>query len=109
MAIGMLQEFKRMTEKDYDRVVGLLDLKTNPPKGALFHAAGPTASGGWRVFDVWESNAAWEQFLNGRLLPAFKKANLSEEPQTEIYPIHNLMSADYAELQKLRTNREARA
>ncbi len=101
MATAMFQEFRHLNEKDYDRILGLLHLDTNPPKGGIFHSAGPTASGGWRVFDIWESTGAWERFLNDRLLPAFKQAGITEEPVTEVFPVHNMYVTDNVALRKL--------
>ncbi len=43
----------------------------NVPKGLLYHVAGPTAHG-WRVSDVWESQAAFNTFAE-KLMPAIQK------------------------------------
>ena len=48
----------------YERVAAKLG---GPPPGMIVHAAGPTDEG-FRVIDVWESEAQWDAFTE-RLLP----------------------------------------
>jgi hypothetical protein len=45
---------------------------SNLPAGLMAHYASVTPEG-IRVFDVWESEAAWEKFASERLGPAVKK------------------------------------
>jgi quinol monooxygenase YgiN len=90
MATGMLIEFNEMDEKRYERVNELLALYQNPPKGLLFHSAGPIANG-WRVFDIWESKEAFDQFLKERLQTALQQAGITGRPaRQEFFPIHNV-------------------
>ena len=90
MATGMLIEFNGLDEKRYERVNELLGLYQNPPKGMIFHSAGPI-SGGWRVFDIWESKDAFQQFFNQRLQNALKQAGINEPPaRQEFFSIHNI-------------------
>lgn len=89
MAVAMLMEWPGVTEPHYDAVMKELDLDRNPPAGGLFHVAGPM-KGGWRVVDVWESQNAFETFLQTRVLPAVQKAGLPGQPRIEIYDAHNI-------------------
>ncbi len=90
MSIGMLFEFNGMDSAQYDRISEDLGLYDNPPKGLTFHAAGRAESGVWRVFDIWESRALFDQFLEQRLLPTFKRLGMSGQPaRQEFFPIHN--------------------
>jgi len=60
-----------------------------PVKGLLIHVAGETPNG-FRVVDVWESEAAFKQF--GEILaPIMAKLGLEEQP--EVYPVHTMVSA----------------
>ena len=89
MATGMLIEFNDMDEKRYERVNELLGLYQNPPKGLLLHSAGPIP-GGWRVFDMWESKEAFQQFFNERLQNVLRQAGATAPPtRQEFFPIHN--------------------
>jgi hypothetical protein len=85
----MLLELNGLNESTYERVNEVLNLYNNPPKGLVFHTAGPIP-GGWRVFDIWESQAAFDQFFTQRLESAFKQVGLTGPPaKQEFFPIHN--------------------
>jgi hypothetical protein len=89
MAVGMLIELN-INEKKYDRVNEVLGFYDNPPKGLIMHAAGPTDSGRWRVFDIWESRELFEQFYSQRLKSALQQADATEPPlMQDFFPIHN--------------------
>jgi hypothetical protein len=79
MAIGVLFEFSGVTQAQYDQVLKLMtkggtlkSLSDWPVKGVLAHVAGPTPNG-WRVVDVWESEADLMAFA-GVLMPLLKQA-----------------------------------
>ena len=68
MPIGVLFEFRGATSRaKYEKSVKLIlkgrrkRLADWPVKGVLAHIAGPMP-GGWRVIDVWQSRAAFNQF-----------------------------------------------
>jgi hypothetical protein len=93
MAIGVLFEFPGVTAAQYDGVTkkltggrGLRALSDWPVKGVLSHAAGPTPNG-WRVFDVWESEAAFGKF--GAVLMPLMQEFKFPAVQPQIFPIHN--------------------
>jgi hypothetical protein len=73
MAVAYLQEF---TIKDgdtsttnYDAVVAALNLQ-EAPDGLLIHTAGFDHDAGvFRIFDVWETRAQGDTFMNERLNP----------------------------------------
>ncbi|MGB8652591.1 MAG: hypothetical protein WCD35_18230 [Mycobacteriales bacterium] len=54
------------------------ELGDQQPEGLVAHVAGPT-SDGWRIIDVWESEAAYHRFAADRLGPAVARA-LADEP-----------------------------
>ena len=100
MAFAVVQEFPidgdDRTTANYDRVQEALGTEDNPPAGGLVHTAGfDEKAGVFRVFDVWESEEAWNTFFNDRLLPVVKP--LMEEggrpPETRTYQLHDFMAA----------------
>jgi hypothetical protein len=94
MPIGMLLTWSGFTKEQYDKVTDILDLATKPQPGMIFHCAGQ-ASGGWRVFDIWESQEAHDRFMKDRLSPAFEKAGIQGPgPKPEFFPIHNALVSD---------------
>ena len=74
MAIAMVQEFATVpgdtSTENYDAVKERLNIDANRPAGLIFHAAGFTGTGVFRIFDVWESEQDWERFNDERLMPA---------------------------------------
>jgi hypothetical protein len=94
MAIGVLLTWSGFTKEQYEKVVEVADLANKPQPGMIFHCAGQ-ASGGWRVFDIWESQEAYDQFMRDRLGPAFKKSDIQgSRPNPEFFPIHNIQVPD---------------
>lgn len=90
MAIGVIFEFHGATREQYENTIkkGLKGQRNKladwPVKGVLAHMAGPMP-GGWRVVDVWQSEAAFKRF--GKvLIPLIKESGLPEvEPK--IFPL----------------------
>ncbi len=60
-----------------------------PVEGLMLHVAGETATG-FRVIDVWESEAAFQRFGEhlGRVM-----AKLGIEGRPEVYSVHTFVSA----------------
>lgn len=96
MAVALLEENPVMTRELYDQVRERLDLEKNPAAGLIFHAAGVGLES-WVAYDVWESRAAWDRFLEERLQPAVKEvftaAGLETPPphRQEIFELHALI------------------
>jgi hypothetical protein len=67
MTYGVMQEMPGISEREYHQVEQ--HLGPDRPPGLLAHAAGPTETG-WRIIDVWESEAAFRTFVSERLLKA---------------------------------------
>ena len=99
MAVAVIQEFPidgdDRTTTNYDGVQEALGTRDNPPAGGLVHTAGfDEEAGVFRIFDVWESQAAWDAFLEDRLLPVVR--SLMEQggrpPATRVYELHDFMA-----------------
>ena len=96
MPVALLEENPVMTPELYDRVRNMLDLENHPAAGLIFHAAG-VGLDSWIAYDVWESRAAWDKFLEERLQPAAKEvftaAGLETPPphRQEIFELHALV------------------
>ncbi len=95
MAICVLFECPGVTQAQYDealeKVTGGRAGKTLadwPASGLLLHVAGPTANG-WRVVDVWESEADLMKFA-GVLMPILKSLGFPDITP-EIIPAHNFV------------------
>ena len=99
MAFAVIQEFPidgdNRTTANYDRVQEALGTRDDPPAGGLVHTAGfDEEAGVFRVFDVWESEEAWQAFFNDRLMPVVQP--LVEQggraPETRSYHLHSFMA-----------------
>jgi hypothetical protein len=90
MAVAMLVDNPKGSQETYDRVRERLGLER--PAGGIFHVAGPSPNGGWRVVEVWESHDDAKRFVAERLLPAFEAVGAPAPPPPELWPVHNYMA-----------------
>ena len=58
-----------MTADLYDQVNDRVNPPGETPDGLIFHSAGPSPDGGWRIIDVWDSRATFDRFLESRVMP----------------------------------------
>jgi quinol monooxygenase YgiN len=98
MPVAVIQEFPidgdDRTTTNYDRVQEELGVRDNPPAGGLVHTAGFDEQGGvFRIFDVWESEEAWNAFFNDRVLPIVKPMmeQGARAPETRVYRLNDFM------------------
>lgn len=66
------------------------------PAGLILHVAGPTDEG-FRMIDVWESEAAWREFHAARLAPAIAALGGPARPEPtfrDLHPEHIVLAGD---------------
>jgi hypothetical protein len=90
MAVAMMVDNPEGSQETYNNVRERLGL--DRPAGGIFHAAGPSPNGGWRVVEVWESEEDAKRFVAERLLPAFEAVGAPAPPPPELWPVHNHMT-----------------
>ena len=91
MTIAMMVDNPKGSQEIYDQVRERLGLGDRPA-GGIFHLAGPSPNGGFRVIEVWESEDAARSFIRERLAPAFEAVGVpGPPPQAEFWPVHNYM------------------
>jgi hypothetical protein len=78
-----------LTQEQYDKIIEELQAGDITAPGRIVHVAGPM-EGGWQVVDVFESQAAFEQFVGGRLGPVMQKLGIAPPPIT-LSPVHNML------------------
>jgi hypothetical protein len=93
MAVWFIMHIPSMTSEQSEAVLRELGLSTQPVPGQLFHVDGPSPSGGTQVVDVWESEQAFEQFLQERLGPAFQRAGVQvpQDVRPQYMPVTHLL------------------
>jgi hypothetical protein len=88
MAVAMMVDNPEGSQETYDRVRERLGLER--PGGGIFHVAGPSPNGGWRVIEVFESDEDAQRFV-ARLKPAFEAVGVPAPPRPQFWPVHNYM------------------
>ena len=59
------------------------------PDGFRMHAAGATPDGGFRIFEVWESQDHFDRFVKERLMPLLGEIGGGDAPpNVTSYPLH---------------------
>jgi hypothetical protein len=90
MAVVMLVDNPEGSQEMYDKVRQQMGL--DAPAGGIFHVAGPSPNGGWRVIEIWESEEDAKRFLQERLKPAWEAVGMSgPPPQPQFWPVHKFM------------------
>jgi hypothetical protein len=90
MPIAMMVDTPEGSQEIYDKVRAELGLG-DTPAGGIFHVAGPSPNGGWRVIEVWDSEEDAKRFYEERLKPAFDAVGVPGPPNREFWPVHNLI------------------
>jgi hypothetical protein len=90
MAVAMIVDNPEGSQEIYDTVREKAGL--DRPAGGIFHVAGPSPNGGWRVIELWESEEDAKRFVKERLVPAFEAVGAPLPPPPQFWPVHNYMS-----------------
>ena len=88
MAICMIFDGS-ITQAQYEQARNEVAPDNKRAAGMLYHVAGPTEGGGWRVIEVWDSQEAADRFFKEKLGQALQNANISVQPQK--FQVHNIM------------------
>jgi hypothetical protein len=94
MPIAVLQEWAAGGDNtsNYDAIHEKVTAGA-PPDGFLVHTAGATPDGGFRIFEVWESGAQYQRFVEGQLMPILKELGAEgPEPTTTTYELRGFMT-----------------
>jgi hypothetical protein len=90
MAVAMLIDNPDGSQEIYEQLRERIGLEK--PAGGIFHVAGPSPNGGWRVIEIWESEEDAKRFLAERLGPAAEAVGTPPPPPPELWPVHNYMT-----------------
>src|SRR5262245_19019119 len=78
-----------INQQMYDGMVSQVGVAMRSAPGLIGHLAGPVAEG-WRVDEVWESQATAETFYRDTIAPMLEQAG-GTMPPTQFRPIHNVV------------------
>jgi hypothetical protein len=91
MAVAMMVDNPNGSQELYERIRAHIGL--DRPAGGIFHIAGPSPNGGWRVIEVWDSEEEAVSFLQDRFAPALRELGVEgPPPPREFWPVYNAMS-----------------
>jgi quinol monooxygenase YgiN len=88
MAIVLVFEDASVTQAQYDQARKEVAPDNKPPQGMLYHVAAPMGNG-WRVVEVWESQAAADKFFEEKLGKALQNAKITTRPS--FGTVHNII------------------
>ena len=92
MAVGLRIKFDGGTQEQYDVLHGHMNVEADPPRGLIFHSAGPIETG-WGVIDFWESSEAFDRFTQDKLMPVIQQLGDRAFPspqERKDFTVHNL-------------------
>ena len=97
MAVAIVQDWvEEETDRsttNYDAISARI-MAQDAPSGMLAHAAGFTGNG-FRIFEVWESQADFDRFVEQTLRPILEDIASPDarEPQMTSYELHGFIAA----------------
>ncbi len=90
MPVLVTAEVAGQTQEKYDQMIAILGPLIRQARGFIAHGAGPV-SGGWRSFEVWETEEDATQFfaeyIHPNLPPGIK-------PKRTLLRLHSLVRPD---------------
>jgi hypothetical protein len=90
MAVAMMVDNPQGSQELYEQIRTRIGLEK--PAGGIFHVAGPSPNGGWRVIEIWESEDEMNTFFQERFIPALRALGVEgPPPPREVWPVHNAM------------------
>jgi len=89
MAVAMTMHWPGLTSDQYDAVMARLGLDANPPAGGVLHMATVTDEG-VEAYEIWQTEQAFNGFLEQRMLPVVSELGITGEPEIRIVQLHNL-------------------
>jgi hypothetical protein len=92
-AVAVQLDFRDTTLEQYDQCIERMGLLPGGPavRENLFHWVTET-DGGVRCIDVWESRAAFEAFMDARMLPVLPELGVLDPPKIQFFEVHNYLA-----------------
>lgn len=89
-----------MPSSEYRAVMDRLGVELRPEPGIYLHITAQTDFG-YRVIEIWDSEAGFQELAQRRLLPALEDLGIDRKTEITIKPLHNLFAPRLAELSGL--------
>jgi hypothetical protein len=85
MPVLMIGEVPDLTEEIYAGMVGQLMPALRAFNGFIGHTGGPSPNGGWRIVEIWESEADGKRWFEENVKPNLPPGIV---PDRRYYPLH---------------------
>lgn len=96
MAVVMQMTWQGVTPEQYDQARETVGWETDAPSGGIFHVAW-FEGGALRVLDVWETEEAFQLFVDGRLMPGVAEVGIEGEPEVAFQPAYRVFDAAHGD------------
>lgn len=94
MPIALLISWHGVTRDRYDAVRNLVDWEGNIPERELAHLATVDLDG-MRIVDLWETEEAFDAFLENRLKPAVERLGIAIASDVRQLPVHAIFAPGF--------------
>ena len=85
MAVLMIGEVPALTEDIYAAMLSQMKPLMQASKGFIAHTGGPSPAGGWRVVEIWDSEAEGQQWFDENVKPNLPPGIT---PTRTFHPLH---------------------
>jgi hypothetical protein len=86
-----------MPNTEYRAVLDRMGVETRPEPGIYLHITAQTDFG-YRIIEIWNSQEAFEEFAQRRMLPALHDLGIDRTTEITVKPLHNLFAPRLGEL-----------
>jgi quinol monooxygenase YgiN len=86
-----------MPNSEYRAVLDRMGVETRPEPGIYLHVTAQTDFG-YRIIEIWNSQEAFEEFAQRRMLPALQDLGIDRTTEITVKPLHNLFAPRLNEL-----------
>jgi hypothetical protein len=89
-----------MPNTEYRAVLDRMGVETQPEPGIYLHITAQTDFG-YRVIEIWDSEAGFQEFAQRRMLPALEALGIDRRTEITIKSLHNLFAPRLGDLPAL--------
>ena len=95
--VVMTMNVTGLTHREFRAILDEMVVEARPEAGIYQHISHPTETG-FRIIEVWDSQAGFEEFAQRRLTPAINKLGIQRETTIVFQPLHNFFGPRINEL-----------
>jgi hypothetical protein len=93
MATVMVMHWPEATLEQYEQARKEVNWEGDVPPGAKFHVTW-IEEDGFHALDLWESQEAFQRFVQERLMPGVQKVGIQGQPNVRFYEANSVFAPD---------------